>query len=113
MFKKNSGQLTIGEHLIYQNLPEDILSHINKLINWQPFEQILGALHSAKVSRKIYKPIMMLKIPIQGRKGSWAKRTSFTAKFLALGTDFSRITSKPSVLKHQLAQRTLNSEREN
>ncbi len=33
MFKKNSGQLTIGEHLIYQNLPEDILSRINKLIN--------------------------------------------------------------------------------
>jgi len=33
MFKKNKGQLTIGEHLIYQNLPDDILSRINKLID--------------------------------------------------------------------------------
>ena len=64
MFKKNSGQLTIGEHLIYQNLPEDILSRINKLINWQPFEQILAALHPAKVGRKAYNPVMMLKILI-------------------------------------------------
>ena len=41
MFKKNSGQLTIGEHLIYQNLPEDILSRINKLIDWKPLERSL------------------------------------------------------------------------
>lgn len=64
MFKKNSGQLTIGEHLIYQNLPDDLLSRINKLINWQPFEQILGVLHPAKVGRKAYNPVMMLKILI-------------------------------------------------
>jgi len=37
MFKENSGQLTIGEHLIYQNLPEDILSRINKLIEGNLF----------------------------------------------------------------------------
>ena len=45
MFKKDKGQLTIGEHLIYQNLPEDILSRINTLINWKPFEKILATLH--------------------------------------------------------------------
>jgi len=64
MFKKNSGQLIIGEHLIYQNLPEDILSRINKLIDWKPLEQILGSLHLAKVGRKAYNPVMMLKILI-------------------------------------------------
>gem|GEM_PF-5835462 len=31
-------QLTIEEHLIYRDLPEDILSRINKLIDWHPFE---------------------------------------------------------------------------
>ena len=33
MFKNNKPQLTIGEHLFYQNLPDDILSRINKLID--------------------------------------------------------------------------------
>ena len=64
MFKKNNGQLTIGEHLIYENLPEDILSRINKLIGWKPFEKILGSLHPAKVGRKAYNPVMMFKILI-------------------------------------------------
>jgi len=39
MFKQNKSQLTIGEHLIYQNLSEDILSRTNKLIDWKPFEK--------------------------------------------------------------------------
>ena len=64
MLKKNSGQLTIGEHIIYQNLPKDILSRIDILINWQPYEQILCALHPAKAGRKAYNPVMMLKILI-------------------------------------------------
>jgi len=64
MFKKNNGQLTIGEHLMYQNLPEDILSRINKLIDWHPLEQILAALHPAIVGRKAYNPVLMLKILI-------------------------------------------------
>ena len=33
----------LSEDLIYQNLPEDILSRINKLIDWKPFEQILSS----------------------------------------------------------------------
>jgi len=64
MFKKNSGQLTIGEHLIYQNIPEDILSRVNKFIDWKPFEKILASLHPAKVGCKAYNPVMMLKILI-------------------------------------------------
>ncbi len=64
MFKKNKGQLTIGEHLISQNLPEDILSRINKLIHWKPFEKILASLHPAKVGRKAYNPVLMFKILI-------------------------------------------------
>ena len=64
MFKKTNGQLTIGEHLIYQNLPEDILSRINKLIDWNPFENILASIHPAKVGRKAYNPVLMLKILI-------------------------------------------------
>lgn len=64
MFKKNSNQLTIGEHLIYQNLPKDILSRVNKLINWQKFEQILAALYPSNLGRKAYNPVMMLKILI-------------------------------------------------
>nr|WP_231887749.1 hypothetical protein [Thermodesulfatator autotrophicus] len=54
MFHNNSPQLTIGEHLVYQNLPEDFLSRINKLIDWAPFEKIFGQLHPAKVGRKAY-----------------------------------------------------------
>jgi IS5 family transposase len=64
MFKKTNGQLTLGEHLIYQNLPEDILSRINKLIDWKPFEKILASIHSAKVGRKAYDPVLMFKILI-------------------------------------------------
>ena len=66
MFKENKAQLTIGEHLIYQNLPEDILSRINKnkLIDWKPFEKILSSLHPACVGRRVYNSVMMLKIPI-------------------------------------------------
>jgi len=74
MFKKNSGQLTIGEHLIYQNLPEDILARINKLIDWKPFEKILGSLHPAKVGRKAYNPVMMLKILIARRNRGLSSR---------------------------------------
>ena len=64
MFKKNDIQFTIGEQLIYQNLPEDTLSQIDRLIDWRRFEQILSSLHSAKVGRKAYNPVLMLKILI-------------------------------------------------
>ncbi len=33
MFNKDDSPITIGEYLVYQNLPEDILSYINKLTN--------------------------------------------------------------------------------
>ncbi|AEH44989.1 transposase IS4 family protein [Thermodesulfatator indicus DSM 15286] len=64
MFRENNTNLTIGEHLIYQNLPDDILARINKLINWDPFQQILVSLHPSKVGRKAYNPVQMLKILI-------------------------------------------------
>ncbi len=48
MFRENNTNLTIGEHLIYQNLPDDILARINKLINWDPFQQILASLYLSK-----------------------------------------------------------------
>lgn len=64
MFKNNNPHLTLGEYLIYKNLPKDILYHINKLIDWKPFETILASLHPSKVGRKAYHPVMMLKILI-------------------------------------------------
>jgi len=42
MFKQNTSQSTIGEHLIYQNLLEGILSRIIELIDWKPLEEILA-----------------------------------------------------------------------
>nr|WP_245523102.1 hypothetical protein [Thermodesulfatator indicus] len=48
MLRGNNTNLTIGKHLIYQNLPDDILARINKLINWDPFQQILASLYLSK-----------------------------------------------------------------
>ena len=64
MYKKNHTQLTIGENLLYQNLPDDILSKLNQLINWKPFEKILAKLHPSTVGRPAYNPLLMLKILI-------------------------------------------------
>jgi len=64
MYRQNKTQLTIGEDLLYKNLPEDTLSQINKLINWQPFEKILAKLHPSKEGRPAYNPLKMLKILI-------------------------------------------------
>jgi len=64
MFRKNSTQFTFGEQLIYQSLPEDTLSQIDRLIDWKRFEKILSSLHPAKVGRKAYNPVLMLKILI-------------------------------------------------
>jgi len=64
MFKKDNCPITISEHLIYQNLPEDILSRINKLIDWKPFKNILAKLYPSKFGRKAYNPVLMLKILI-------------------------------------------------
>jgi len=58
MYRQNKTQLTIGEDLLYKNLPEDTLSQINKLINWQPFEKILAKLHpSSKEKRLAFNPL--------------------------------------------------------
>jgi len=64
MYEKREVQLTIGEDLLYKNLPEDTLSQINKLINWQPFEKILAKLHPSKEGRPAYNPLKMFKILI-------------------------------------------------
>jgi len=64
MYKKQQGQLTFSEHILYQKLPEDILAKINSLINWKPFEKILAKLHPSSVGRPAYDPLLMLKILI-------------------------------------------------
>jgi IS5 family transposase len=64
MYKKDYTQLTIGENLLYQNLPDDILAKLNRLINWKPFENILSKLHPSTVGRPAYNPLLMLKILI-------------------------------------------------
>ena len=50
MYNKQ-GQLTFSEYILYQNLPEDILVKINRLINWRAFEAILAKLHPSSVGR--------------------------------------------------------------
>ena len=64
MYKKNHTQLNIGETILYQKLPDDILANLNRLINWEPFERILSKLHSSSVGRPAYNPLFMLKILI-------------------------------------------------
>jgi len=64
MYRPNNTQLTIGENLLYNNLPKDTLYQIDKLINWQPFEKILSKLHPSKEGRPGYNPLKMFKILI-------------------------------------------------
>jgi len=61
MYKKNYTQLTIGENILYQNLPDDILAKLNRLINWKPFEKILATLHPSPTGRPAYNPLLLLK----------------------------------------------------
>jgi len=65
MYKKQQGQLTFSEHILYQKLPEDILAKINSLINWKPFEKILAKLHPLYVCRRISKQMRK----IEGKVG--------------------------------------------
>lgn len=64
MFKEIKTQPTLGEHILYQNLPKDFLYEIDQLINWAPFESLLSKLHPSKVGRKAYNPLQMFKILI-------------------------------------------------
>ncbi len=64
MYNKQQAQLTLRENLLYQNLPDDILTQINRLINWEPFEKILAKLHPSPVGRPAYDPLLMFKILI-------------------------------------------------
>jgi len=96
MFKENTQQFTLGEHLIYQNLPEDVLFRLNKLIEWRPFEKILSKLHPAKVDREIYNPLLMFKIliiqQIYGHSDPevemMLKGNLFYRRFLGVGSEF-------------------------
>ena len=56
---KNYTQLTIGENLLYQNLPENILAKLNRLINRKPLERILSKLHPSFVGRPAYNPLLI------------------------------------------------------
>jgi len=62
MYRLNNAQLTLGEDLLHNKLPEDTLSQINKLIDWQTFEKILAKLHPSKEGRPAFNPLKMLKI---------------------------------------------------
>ncbi|WP_255592093.1 transposase [Thermosulfurimonas sp. F29] len=64
MYKESHNQLTFGEYLLYQNLPDDILAYLNRIIDWKPFELILAKLHPSSVGRPAYNPLLMLKILI-------------------------------------------------
>jgi len=52
MLKTNKFSITIGEHLIYQNLPEDILSRINKLISLETLQKHPLPIYPSKFGRK-------------------------------------------------------------
>ena len=45
MHRKQQSQLMLGEHILYNNLPDDLLSNLNQIIDWKPFESILAKLH--------------------------------------------------------------------
>jgi IS5 family transposase len=64
MYKTSATQLSFVEALLYKQLPEDKLSQINNMIDWQPFEKILSKLHPSKEGRPAYNPLQMFKILI-------------------------------------------------
>jgi len=64
MFRANKTQLINEEDWLYDNLPEDTLSQINKLVNWQPFEKILAKLPPLTEGSSALNPLKMFKILI-------------------------------------------------
>jgi len=67
MYRPIKTQLIIEENLLYEpcdRLPEDTLSQINNLVNWQPFEKSLAKFRTLKEGRTAFNPLKMFKILI-------------------------------------------------